>query len=215
MPAYYPAFLDLTGRDCVVIGAGEVAGRKVTTLLRCGAKVGVISPEATPEVQRLAGAGAIAWKRRGYQAGDLAGVWLAIAATDDAAVNRAIAQEAQERRVFLNVADQPALCGFVAPGIVQRGDLTIAISTSGKSPAMARKVREEMERHFPSEYGDLLALAAEVREETMRGFERPTPEQWQRALSPDVLALLRDGRRAEAKTRIAEALGRKELGARL
>jgi precorrin-2 dehydrogenase/sirohydrochlorin ferrochelatase len=181
----------------------------------------VISPQATPEVQRVAGAGAIAWKRRGYQVGDLAGAWLAIAATDDAAVNRAIAQEAQERRVFLNVADQPDLCGFIAPGIVQRGDLTIAISTSGKSPAVARKVREEMEQRFPSEYGDLLALAAEVREETMRSplaegrsAERPTPEQWQRALSPEVLALLRDGRRAEAKALVVKTLGLKEAGTR-
>ncbi len=208
MPSYYPAFLDLTGRPCVVVGAGEVAERKVAALLRAGARVTVVSPEGTEEVARLAQGGEIAWRRRAYQPGDLAGAWLAIAATDDPAVNRVIAQEAEERRVLLNVADRPALCSFIAPSIVQRGDLTIAISTSGRSPAMARKVREEMERHFPEEYGALLDVAAAVRERLLKESARPPAERWQQALSPEVLALLREGRRQEAEGLVLRTLAR-------
>lgn len=206
MPTYYPAFLDLTGRSCVVIGGGEVAERKAGALLKAGARVTVVSPESTAELSRLAERGKIAWRRRLYQPGDLEGAWLAIAATDDPAANQAVAQEAEERHVLLNVVDEPALCGFIAPSVVQRGDLTIAISTSGKSPAMARRVREEMERWLPPEYGELLDLAAEVREALRQEGVRPDAAVWQTALSAKVLALVREGKRTEARDAVLRML---------
>ncbi|MBI3744316.1 MAG: bifunctional precorrin-2 dehydrogenase/sirohydrochlorin ferrochelatase [Chloroflexi bacterium] len=206
MPAYYPAFLDLRGRRCVVIGAGDVAERKVAMLLKAGAKVTVVSPEGTVELASLSKAGKIEWRRRAYQFGDLSGAWLAIAATDDASVNRQIADEAEAGHVLLNVVDKPDLCTFIAPSVVQQGDLTIAISTAGKSPAMARKVREEMERYFPPEYGVLLDIAGEVREMLMREPGRPPAELWQQALSEEVLDLIRVGRRDAARNKMVKIL---------
>ena len=206
VPAYYPAFIDLRGRRCVVIGAGPVAGRKVTMLLKSGAKVTVVSPESTAALARLAKDGDVEWRRRAYQPGDLSGAWLAIAATDDAKVNRQIADEAEAKHVLLNVVDKPDLCTFIAPSVVQQGDLTIAISTAGKSPAMARKVREEMERYFPPEYGVLLDIAGEVREMLMRVPGRLPAELWQQALSGEVLDLIRAGRRDAARDKMVNIL---------
>ncbi len=206
MGSYYPAFLNLTGRRCVVIGAGEVAERKVATLLQAGALVTVVSPDGTAEIAHRAQVGEVTWRRRPYQAGDLRDAWLAIAATDDASVNRAIAREAEERHVLLNVIDVPSLCGFIAPSIVQRGDLTIAISTAGKSPAMARRVRREVERLFPPEYGELLDIVAEIREALFTEGCRPPADRWQDAISDEVLAMVRAGERDQAKARLLETL---------
>ncbi len=209
MGSYYPAFLDLEGRRCVVIGGGEVAERKVGALLSAGARVTVVSPEATVEIARLAQHEEVVWHRRGYEAGDLTDAWLAIAATDDGSVNRAIGRDAEERRVLLNVVDQPALCNFIAPSVVQRGDLTIAVSTAGKSPAMARKVRHEIERAFPPEYGVLLEVAAEARRELMGEGHQVEPELWQTALSDEVLSLARSGDTDAARARVLKTLRRR------
>ena len=206
MGSYYPAFLDLEGRRCVVIGGGEVAERKVGALLNAGARVTVVSPEATAEIEHLAQHDEVVWHRRGYEAGDLAGAWLAIAAPDDGSVNRTIGRDAEERRVLLNVVDQPALCNFIAPSVVQRGDLTIAVSTAGKSPAMARKVRHEIERAFPPEYGVLLEVAAEARRELMREGHQAEPELWQTALSDEVLSLARSGDTGAARVQLLKTL---------
>ena len=206
MADYYPAYLDITGRPAVVIGGGSVAQRKVEGLLKAGARVTVVTPEATPEVQQWARAGAIIWSQREYQAGDLEDVWLAIAATDSEPVNEAVAREAKERRVLLNVVDNPKLCTFIAPAVVEREGLTIAVSTSGKSPAVARKVKEELEQLLPPEYGLLLEVAAEVREALRREGSRPPADLWQQALSPEVLSLLREGKTDDARDRLLQSL---------
>ena len=212
-PAYYPAFLALTGRRCLVIGAGEVAERKVGALVEAGAKVTVVSPEATPEVERLASAGKVRWERRNHRRGDLEGAWLAIAATDDAAAQQAIFAEAEEARVFCNVVDVAERCSFIAPAVVQEGDLTVAISTGGKSPAVARRLREDLQQEVLPGYAALLEIAGEVRDEMKRERLRATPEQWQGALAGEAMALARRGMRSQAKDALLRAL-RRETAAR-
>ena len=130
---------------CVVIGAGIIAQRKVEQLLEANASITLVSPEATDELVALASAGKIRWVERKYARGDLAGAFLAIAATDDTRTNREIHHEAEIEKTLLNVVDVTELCDFIAPSVVKRGAVTIAISTAGSSPALARKIRELME----------------------------------------------------------------------
>src|SRR5690349_21315258 len=132
---YYPIFLDLRTRHCLVIGGGEVAERKVATLLQAEGQVTVISPTLTPQLQAWVEARKITAHLCSYQKGDMHGFSLVFAATDDEELHRQIAAEAQEASIFLNVVDRPALCSFIVPAIVSQGDLTLAISTSGASPA--------------------------------------------------------------------------------
>ena len=150
--AYLPIFLNLEGRRCVVIGGGEVAERKVASLLEARAHVCVVSPALTGSLTRLAAAGAIQHLPRGWQLGDLNDCVLAFAATADADLHRRIADEARALGVPINVADEPALCDFIAPSVVRRGDLQIAISTSGASPALASRMRRDLEVIIGSEY---------------------------------------------------------------
>ena len=206
MAEYYPAYLDITGRPAVVIGGGSVAQRKVEGLLKAGARVTVVSPEAAPGIQQWARAGAIIWSQRQYRAGDLQDAWLAIAATGSEPVNVTVAREAEERGVLLNVVDNPKLCTFIAPAVVEREGLTIAVSTGGKSPAMARRVKEELEQLLPPEYGLLLEVAGEVREALRREGSRPPADLWQQALSPEVLMLVREGKPDDARDRLLQSL---------
>ncbi len=204
---YYPVYLDLRGRRCLVVGGGEVAERKVETLRECGATITVISPELTPGLAEAARVEAIVWQARVFQKGDLEGAHLAIAATDDRAANAAVAKEARQRRIWVNSVDDPAYCDFIAPSVVRRGDLVLAISTAGKSPAMARWVREELERSLPEEWGALLELAHELRQACRRAGRTPPYSQWAAALAPSVREALRRGAVAEARREMARALG--------
>jgi uroporphyrin-III C-methyltransferase / precorrin-2 dehydrogenase / sirohydrochlorin ferrochelatase len=147
-----PILLDLCGRPVVVVGGGQVAERKVEGLLECGACVTLISPEVTPAIEQWAEAGAIRLERRRFLPGDLGHARLAYAATSDPEVNQAVRAEADDKSIWLNVVDQPALCDFFVPALVRRGDLTVAVSTNGASPALARRIREELERRFGPEY---------------------------------------------------------------
>ena len=149
---YLPISMNLDGRRCVVAGGGEVAERKVLALLEAGARVCVISPKLTTELQRLASTDAFEHLARGWKSGDLKDCLLAFAATDDAEVHRAIAREARALRVPINVADEPELCDFIMPSVVCRGDLQIAISTSGASPALASRIRRELQVIIGPEY---------------------------------------------------------------
>ena len=206
MPGSYAVFLALQGRKCVVVGAGDVGERKIDGLLDSGAEVVVIGPEATSEVRARARDGRIAWIDREYAAGDLDGAFLAIAATDDREVNKRVAEEAAERRVLLNVVDDPELCTFTAPSLLKRGDLTVAISTNGRSPAMARKVREDLEGRFPENYGDLVAAAAEARDALREEGRQITGEVWNAALGPVIDQFAGDGKGAEAKQALLRLL---------
>lgn len=203
---YYPVFLDIEGRLAMVVGGGAVAEGKVTGLLAARARVMLVSPEATPALEGIARDGLITWAKRRYKHGDLSGAWMVVVATNDTDMNYAIAAEATAAGVLVNVVDSPAQCSFIAPAVVRRDDLTIAISTGGKSPAIARRVREEMERLFPPEYGALLEIAARVREALQREGLRASPDLWQRALSPEVIDLVRQGRSDEATALLTESL---------
>ncbi len=149
---HLPIFMNLKGRRCVVIGGGEVAERKVLALLEAGAQVRVVSPRLEPGLRQLKKANVIEYHARRWEPGDLEGFAIAFAATDDAAAHRAIAAEARALGALLNVADEPELCDFIVPSVVRRGDLQIAISTSGASPALASRIRRDLEEIFGPEY---------------------------------------------------------------
>ncbi len=158
---YYPVFLNLKERLCVVVGGGDVAERKVRGLLRAGARVKVVSPELTEGLEELRNRGLIKHVKRAYQEDDIRDAFLVIAATSEMDVNRAVFKDA--RNVPVNVVDVPELCSFIVPSIVNRGDLTVAISTSGVSPALARSIREELEVFFPEETGEFLEFLKDIR----------------------------------------------------
>ena len=198
MAPYYPVFLDLKGRLCVVIGGGEVAQRKLEALLESAAQVTVISPEVTPDIRHKADLGQVTWLAREYLNGDLKGAFLAIAATDDNGVNRAVSDEATHQTVLLNVVDVPSLCVFIAPAIVRRGDVTIALSTNGTSPALARKLRESLEQSESLEYAHLSGILSEARKELKQRGITVDPDIWQDSITPDLVDLVKSGRSEEA-----------------
>ncbi len=199
MTVYYPAFLDVNGRRCVVIGGGNIGQEKVEKLLECGAAVVVISPEVNEGVRQMSSNGRVTWTQREYQPGDLEGAFIAIAATDDNATNRAISTEAEERNVLLNVVDVTHLCTFIAPSVARRGDVTIATSTAGASPALARKFREELSRSRIIEYADLAPILSEARTELKRRGVTVHPDHWQACISEDMLDLVQAGRVDDAR----------------
>lgn len=213
MPAYYPVFLDVRNRKCVVVGGGNVGEEKVHKLLECEARVVVISPEVNAGVRQHAEAGRVEWLPRAYQPGDLEGAFLAIAATDDNQVNRRIAAEAEQRNVLLNVVDVPHLCTFIAPAMASRGEVTIAVSTGGASPALARKFREELSRSRILEYADLAPLLADVRKELRRMGVRVDTDHWQKCITEELLDMVQAGRYEEARKGLLSDLLEGRVGA--
>jgi precorrin-2 dehydrogenase/sirohydrochlorin ferrochelatase len=161
--AYIPIFLDVTGRDCVVVGGGEVAERKVESLLEAGARVTIVSPRLSPTLESLAANRSITHIARAYQRGDIRGCVLVYAATDDPKLHRELAAEARALGIPVNVVDVPELCTFIAPAVVKRGALQIAISTGGASPAFAARLRRELEDRFGTEYARTLEVLRAAR----------------------------------------------------
>ncbi len=204
--ALFPLFVELAGRPCVVLGGGSVAERKVEALLEAGAVVTVISPVLSPALTALAAAGRIAHVARRYAHGDLASAALAFAATDDAAVNGAVAREARARRVWLNAADDPAHCDAILPAVLRRGAVTVAVSTGGTSPALARAVRERLELALPAAYAPLAEIAADARRDLRAAGRRARAEDWLAALKEGLDALLRGASPAEAARRLRARL---------
>ena len=203
---YYPVFLDIAGKPVLVIGGGEVALQKVNGLLDAAARVTLVSPALHPDLQALAAQGRIDHLAREYAPGDLEGYLLAFVGTDDRTVNASVAQEGKARGVWVNAVDDTPNCDFIMPAVVRRGDLIVAVSTSGASPAMARKMREEMEAFLTEEYSLMLELAAEVRRELRDRDVTVEPDVWNAALDPEMKRLLGDGRRDEAKQRLLKSL---------
>ncbi|HEY81874.1 MAG TPA: bifunctional precorrin-2 dehydrogenase/sirohydrochlorin ferrochelatase [Dehalococcoidia bacterium] len=207
VPKYYPIFLNISGRRCVVVGGGEVALRKVRTLLEHGAQVEVISPELCSELAQLAQGGEIRAHTREYQAGDLEKAFIAIAATDRAEVNREIAATAHREGVLVNVVDDAESSDFIAPSYLHRGEVTIAISTAGRSPALARKIRTKLEEEVGDEYAQLARLIAEVRAEVKRQGITTSGDKWQEALDLDqLLDLVKKGEEEKAKNVLLSSL---------
>jgi precorrin-2 dehydrogenase/sirohydrochlorin ferrochelatase len=160
MPRYYPIQLDLKGRPCLVVGGGEVALRKARSLVEAGAEVTVVAPEVHPKLRAFGGVNLV---ERAWRDTDLHGVFLVVVATDDAVTNRAVARDAADLGLLVNVVDCPALSNFIVPATLRRGELSISISTGGASPALARRLREKLEAQFGEEYAALVEVVAEAR----------------------------------------------------
>ena len=154
--AMVPLFVDLSGKACLVVGGGRVAERKIERLLDGHANVTVVAPDVTARIRELAGEGAICWHERNYRDGEAGGYFLTVAATNDRAANDQVSRDAQAAERLVNVVDAPGLSNVYAPAVVRRDDLQIAVSTSGACPALAKRLREEMESRYPAAYGPLL-----------------------------------------------------------
>lgn len=164
----FPIFLKLTGRPCIVIGAGKLAESKVESLRTANARVTVVAPRADARIVQMAEAGEVEWLRREYAAGDLAGQFLVVAATDVPEVNRAVFAEAEAAGILINAVDDPPFCDFYFPSVVRRGDLQIAISTAGASPALAQRLRKEINTLLPLDAGDWLTELGNLRREVLQ-----------------------------------------------
>jgi precorrin-2 dehydrogenase/sirohydrochlorin ferrochelatase len=164
----YPIFALIADRPCLVVGGGAVGERKVLDLLAAGALVSVASPGLTPELSALAARGKIRHLPGDFREEQVEGMALVVGATDDLEVNARVSAAAQARGIWVNIADQPELCTFIVPAQVRRGELTLAISTGGASPALARKIREELELRFGPEYGPYLALMQAIRSRVLQ-----------------------------------------------
>jgi precorrin-2 dehydrogenase/sirohydrochlorin ferrochelatase len=202
----YPIFLEVTGARCVVVGGGPVARRKAQALLAAGASVTVVAPEATAEIEELGAGSKLEWLAERYQAAHLDGARLVFAATDDAALNKQIAADARSRGALVNVAEPPEAGDFQVPAAIKRGDICVAISTGGLSPALARKLRETLESVIGEEYGTLARWLGEIRPEVERQIRAQNKRQrvYEAILDADVLALLRDGKTEQARQRCEE-----------
>ncbi|OLB44142.1 MAG: hypothetical protein AUI04_01040 [Candidatus Rokubacteria bacterium 13_2_20CM_2_64_8] len=202
----YPVVLDLGGRPVLVVGGGAVAERKVEGLRAAGASIMVVSPRVSARLAKMADDGDIRVRLRSYRRSDLRGVAIVFAATDDRNVNAAVAADSRRRRIWVNAADDPDHCDFILPSVLRRGSLLVSVTTGGRSPALARIVREELERLLGSDYALLTDLAGDVRRELRTRGEQATAEAWTTALRGDVRRLVAAGRREEARRCLLEAL---------
>ena len=209
--AYYPIFLQLEDRRCLVVGGGREAQRKVEGLLAAGGSVTVIAPTLADDLQRLLAEGRIEYVRREYREGDLDGYEVCMVATDDGTVNAQVAAEGRRRRVWVNAADDPANCDFILPAIIRRGAITVAASTGGGSPALARRLREELDAYLTEEMPALAELLKEVRAELKSRGILPDPEVWQDAIDEELRVLLAQRKYRQAKARLLVGLGAGEL----
>jgi siroheme synthase-like protein len=206
---FYIACLRLKGRRCLVVGGGDVGLEKVEGLLACDADVTLVAPEAHPALAELAAEGSIRWERRRFQAGDLDGCLIAIAATSDTDVNISVFDEAERRAMLVNVVDVPPLCNFILPAIVRTGPLAVAISTAGASPALAKRMKQEISELFGEPYATLAVLLNDA-----RGWAKGTLPTYQDRKEffesivngdPDPIALLRAGETDRVRSLIADA----------
>ena len=204
---FLPIFLDVRDEPCLVVGGGEVAARKCALLARAGARVTVLAPELCEALGAELAAGRIAHRAARFQEEDVTGHTVVIAATSDQAVNRAVAAAAKARHVPVNVVDQPALCSFILPSIIERPPLVVAVSSGGASPVLARLLRARLESMIPAGYGRLAALAARFRERVKARFKAPERRRfWERVLQGPIAELVLAGRDAEAASALAAAL---------
>ena len=160
---FYPVFVDLRGRLCLVVGAGNIAARKARSLLDAGARVKIVSPEVVEAVEKMCAEGLVTLERRGFETSDLAGCFLVIGATDNPSVNRMVFEAAEKAGMLANIVDVPELCNFIVPSVMKRGDFQIASSTAGASPVMAREVRRRLEKLFGPQYGPIVKQLAGLR----------------------------------------------------
>jgi precorrin-2 dehydrogenase/sirohydrochlorin ferrochelatase len=206
---YYPVHLNIKNRRCLVVGGGAVGTRKANALLKCGAGVTVVSPAPTPQLKKLAAEGSISLRERAYQTTDLKDMFLVIGATDDDKLNRQISQDAELIGILCNIADRPEACNFILPSVVQRGDLVITISTSGQSPALAKRLRRKLEAQFGEEYSDFLHLMGAIRKKLLSEAHEPEAHKalFNQLIDSDLIELLRTGQKKEVDLLLHKLLG--------
>jgi precorrin-2 dehydrogenase / sirohydrochlorin ferrochelatase len=204
MPKYFPVMLDIRGRQIVVVGGDQIAAEKAAALVASGGIVTAIAPEFCDELRTLAQGSSVTLRQKAYAPGDLAGAFVVVAVTQDAEVIEAIWAETQERGQLVNIVDVPSRCSFIMPSILRRGQLTIAVSTEGASPSLAKRIRRQLEELFPPAYGAYLRLAATARAQLRaRGVSYARRDDFfGHFFASDVLARLQEGdaRRAAATT---------------
>ncbi len=206
---FYPAYLDLRDRPCLVVGGGPVAERKALSLFDAGAAVTIVSPTLTPKLQALAGSGKIAHRQKEFDEQDLSAQFIVIAATSSIEVNSRIAHACKKRNMLVNVAVPPEEGNFVVPSVVERGELLIAVSTSGVSPALSKKLRQELETQYGPEYGIFLRMVAGIRRRILSEVadEKQRREIFERVADSDVIGLLRQGKTHEAEALLNQIAG--------
>ena len=204
---YYPIYIDIEDRSVVIIGGGNVCARKAETMMKYGARVTVVSPEFTDEIEGWAKEGCLALKRKQYEEADLEGANLVIASTDHQNVNEQVAADCRRRRIPVNVVDVTPLCEFIVPAIIESGSIQIAVSTGGKSPAIARTLKEDLQRMIGPEYAEVNDVLATLRD----GAKATLPTDVDRKrffdgiIARGILDMLRNGRRREAYAAIRAA----------
>jgi precorrin-2 dehydrogenase / sirohydrochlorin ferrochelatase len=204
---YYPIYIDIEDRAVLIVGGGTVCARKAETMMRYGARVTIVSPEITDEIAAWERDGALAVRRKLYSEADLDGASIVIASTDDQCVNARVARDCRRRRIPVNVVDVTHLCEFIVPAIIEKGSIQIAISTGGKSPALARTLKEDMQRMIGPEYAEVNDLLGTLRKSAKSVL--PTDIDRKRffdgIIAAGVLEMLRDGRRREAFEAVVRA----------
>jgi precorrin-2 dehydrogenase/sirohydrochlorin ferrochelatase len=206
---YYPVCLDVSGRRCVIVGGGEVAERKVRRLMDCGAEVLVVSESLSPALQTMKSDGLLSHIQAGYSSDLIEGAFLVIGATDRAEVNEAVSRDAKRQGILVNIVDDPERCNFILPSLHRRGDLMIAVSTGGKSPALAKKLRKEMARHYGPEFETLLRIMGQIRSKIIsRGYP---PEKnkalFESVIDSDIIDHIREKRWDKVKAMIRNLTG--------
>jgi precorrin-2 dehydrogenase / sirohydrochlorin ferrochelatase len=190
---YYPVYLNIAGRSCLVVGGGSVGTRKVESLLLCGAAVTVISPQVSERLAELARQGQIVLKQRDYHDSDGDDAFLVVGATDNQVLNRQLHRKCEERGHLCNIVDQPELCSFVVPSVIRQGDLSIAVSTAGKSPALARHLRRQLQAMFGPEYGTFVDLMGAIRAKLQARGHAPERHKalFEQLIRSDLLQLIK------------------------
>jgi len=206
---YYPIYLDVRNRNCLVVGGGAVGTRKVKTLLNCEAHVTVVSPAVTVPLQKLVNTGSVILKKRPFRTADLEGMFLVFGATNNEALNRQIHSGAERLGMLCNIADRPKACNFILPSIVDRGDLIIAISTSGKSPAFAKKLRQDLEKMFGEENAEFLKLMGAVRRKLLSQDHQAEDHKhlFEQLIHRDLLAMIKDHKHEDINALLLELIG--------
>jgi precorrin-2 dehydrogenase/sirohydrochlorin ferrochelatase len=207
---YYPIFLDINGKDCLVVGGGNVGARKAATLEKCGAKVTVISDRFSPKFDALKPT-TICLEKKEYEKEDVKGMFLVFAATNNADLNQEIKNDASRLNILCNIADAPDTSDFLLASIVDRGDLIVAVSTSGSSPAMAKKIRQDLENQFDFEYAQLLCLMGNIRKKLLSSGHAPNENKaiFQTLIEKGMLELMKANDEKKIKAVLCDVLGRK------
>jgi precorrin-2 dehydrogenase/sirohydrochlorin ferrochelatase len=206
---FYPVNLDIKDRQCLVVGGGAVASRKAQTLIDCEAIVTVVSPEFTLDLKNLEQTSDITLIQRPYQTSDLDEKVLVIGATNDENLNRRVNADAEQRNMLCNIADVPDICNFILPAIIRRGDLCLAISTSGKSPAFAKKLRKDLEKTFGDEYAQLLTLMGEIRKKLLAEEHAPEAHKpiFEKLISHNLPEMIKNNEKERINQILFDVLG--------